>query len=670
MPGRVRLDGVRAGQARDERHHVGHVDVPADGAVALRSVEQLTHGATESPSSFQQLVGPGQRVTDGVEQTAVPVECREEHDQLGPESVARAPIAVVDERTQVADESLQPGQRGSDGELLLAPEVPVDRAGPDPGGLSEVAHRQVEAAFCEQVPRDLQEVSAVPECVTARWTALRHAPTITGMSIPFSSRASLDAARAAPATGPLLAALLIAGTTYAFTQLAVSPALPGLADALDVPVSTASWLLTAFLLASSVATPVIGKLGDVFERGRVLVVVLVLFAAGSLLCALSSSFELTLLGRVVQGTAGGVFPLAYGLVRDRFPADRRAGAFALLATTFGVGGGLGLPLSGVLAEAGDVRYVFLSGLIALPVAVAVWFLCPPDRAPGVRRSLDPVGCLVLGVGLFLLLLGLSRAGALGPLAPQVVGLVLSGLAVLALFVKVELRQGEPLVDVRVLRQRPLLMTNASTLLMGITLFTSFLLTPLYAQTAPDAGYGFGFSATAAGLLMLPSSLTMLVAGPVSGMLMKRFGARVLLITGGLTGAASTGLLAVERDRVADFVIAGIAMGIGTSLSLVSGATLVVHLSRPEDVGVATGINNVARTVGAALGSVLLASCLAASVPDGAVTPTDGGFTAAYALGCLAALASTGLAFAIPRRRKTRLAADAAAPSEQPAPALT
>lgn len=490
------------------------------------------------------------------------------------------------------------------------------------------------------------------------------------MSIPFRRGTSLRGERRTATTGPLLAALLIAGTTYAFTQLAVSPALPGLAETLDVPVSSASWLLTAFLLASCVATPVIGKLGDVFERGRVLVVVLALFAAGSLLCALSSSFELTLLGRVVQGCAGGVFPLAYGLVRDRFPEDRRAGAFALLGTTFGVGGGLGLPLSGVLAEAGDVRYVFLSGLLALPVAVAVWFLCPPDRTPGVRRSLDPVGCVVLGVGLLLLMLGLSRAGALGPLSPQVVALVLSGLAVLAVFVQVELRQGEPLVDVRVLRERPLLMTNAATLAMGIALFTNFLLTPLYAQTPTDAGYGFGYSATAAGVLMLPSSLTMLVAGPLSGLLMKRFGARALLVVGGLTGAAATGLLAVVHDGVAVFVVSGIAMGIGTSLSLVSGATLVVDLSRPEDVGVATGINNVARTLGAALGSVLLASCLAASVPAGGSTPTDAGFTAAYAVGCLAALLAAGLALAIPRPGRVAARTEGMAASGQLEPSLT
>ncbi|MCU1691517.1 MAG: major facilitator superfamily 1 [Frankiales bacterium] len=449
-------------------------------------------------------------------------------------------------------------------------------------------------------------------------------------------------------TGPIMAALLVAGTTYAFTQTLVSPSLPALAARLDVTVPSAAWLLTAFLLASSVATPVVGKLGDLHDRGRVLVLVLVVFAAGSVLCAVSGVFWLTLLGRVVQGVAGGLFPLAYGIVNDLFPRKRVGPSIALLGTTFGVGSGLGLPLSGVLAGFGDPRLIFLTGLLALPAALAVHLLVPRRGPRDARPSLDLPGCGLFAVGLALLLLGISRSGSEGGLTPGVLALVVGGLVVLAGFVAVELRTEQPLVDVRVLRRRPVLATNAATLAIGVTLFTSFLLTPQFAQAPESAGYGFALGPSPAGALLLPSSLVMLLGGPLAGRLAARWGARLVLVIGALTGALATGLLALRHDTVREFLVAGAVMGLGTSFALAASATLVVELCDAADVGVATGINSVARTAGAALGSVLLASVLRASVAPGEVLPSEAGFTAAYALGSGAALLSAGLALLVPR----------------------
>ncbi|MCW2607654.1 MAG: major facilitator superfamily 1 [Frankiales bacterium] len=462
----------------------------------------------------------------------------------------------------------------------------------------------------------------------------------------------LDSVPARPRTtrtAPVLAALLVACTTYAFTQTLVSPALPALAERLDVTVSTASWLLTAFLLSSSVATPVVGKLGDLFDRGRVLVVVLVLFAGGSVLCSVSDDFWLAVVGRVVQGVAGGLFPLAYGLINDLFPREKVGPSIGLLATTFGLGSGLGLPLAGVLVDMGGPGAVFLTGLLALPAAAAVHLSVPRMPATGPRRGLDPLGCTLFAVGLGLLLLGIGRAGTAGVTSLPVLGLVGSGLLVLALFVAVELRQPEPLVDVRVLRRRPVLATNVATLAMGVCLFTNFLLTPQFAQARPeDDGYGFGFDATAAGALLVPGSLIMLVGGPVAGRLAARYSARGVLVVGALMGALSTGMLAVLHDTVLHFLLAGAVMGVGTSFALAAAATLVVQLSDDRDVGVATGINSVARTAGAALGSVLLASALSASVGSDGGAPSESGFSVAYALGCGAALLSAVLALAVPR----------------------
>jgi MFS family permease len=450
-------------------------------------------------------------------------------------------------------------------------------------------------------------------------------------------------------TGPVLAALLVAATTYAFTQTLVGPALPALAESLDVSLQASAWLMTAFLLSASVATPVVGKLGDIHDRRTVLLVVLGVFMSACVLCSVTTSYPVVLTGRIIQGVAAGLFPLAYGLVRDVFPPGRVGPSIALLGTTFGVGSGLGLPISGLLVDSTDVRYIFLSGLLALPAAVAVWFLVPPRQPAGPQRSLDLPGCALMATGLALVLLGISRAGALGVTAPMVLLLVAGGLVVLALFVPYELRQREPLLDMRVLRSRPMLATNAATLAIGVSLFTNFLLTPQYAQAPESTGYGFGYTALTAGSLMLPASLVMLVSGPMSGRFAARFGARVVLMTGGLVSAVALGLLALRHDTPLDYVVAGSVMGIGSGFVMAAGAMLVVELSDPRDVGVATGVNSVARTAGAALGSVVLASVVAASVPEGARFPTEGGYAAAYWVGCGAAVLSAVMAFLVPRR---------------------
>jgi MFS family permease len=447
---------------------------------------------------------------------------------------------------------------------------------------------------------------------------------------------------------PVLVALLVAATTYAFTQTLVGPALPALAERLDVSLQAAAWLMTAFLVSASVATPVVGKLGDIYDRRTVLLAVLSIFMAACVLCSATTIYPVVLTGRIIQGVAAGLFPLAYGLVRDVFPPGRVGPSIALLGTTFGVGSGIGLPISGLLVDSTDVRYVFLSGLLALPAAVAVWFLVPRRPSTGPRRGLDLPGCALMAAGLALVLLGISRAGALGVTAPLVLALVAGGLLVLALFVRYELGQREPLVDIRVLRSRPMLATNAATLAIGVALFTNFLLTPQYAQAPKSTGYGFGYTALASGALMLPASLVMLVSGPLSGRIAARFGARLVLLAGGVVSALALGLLALRHATPFDYVLAGCVMGIGSGFVMAAGAMLVVELSDPRDVGVATGVNSVARTAGAALGSVVLASVVAASVPDGGRFPTEGGFAAAYWVGCGAAVLSAVLACLVPR----------------------
>ena len=168
--------------------------------------------------------------------------------------------------------------------------------------------------------------------------------------------------------------LALGGSSYALLQSLVAPALPDIQHALHTSENSVSWVLTAYLLSASVATPLIGRLGDMYGKERLLMIVLVLLSVGTLVSALATSLPLMLVGRVIQGAAGGIFPLAFGIIRDEFPRERVAGAIGLMSALLGVGGGAGVVLAGPIADNLSFHYLF-------------WLPLDPDRPRDGRNAL-------------------------------------------------------------------------------------------------------------------------------------------------------------------------------------------------------------------------------------------------------------------------------------------
>src|SRR3712207_6020847 len=176
----------------------------------------------------------------------------------------------------------------------------------------------------------------------------------------------------------------------------VAPAIPHFAEEYDSTPGAATWVLTGFLLSASVCTPLSGKLGDLFGKARVLTVVLVLFSAGAVVCALAPSLEVLIAGRILSGVGAGVFPLAFGIINDEMAAERRATSIGLMSAMFGIGGGIGMPLSGVIIDNLEVSVLFWLGLMALPAAAAVWRYVPPSPARE-RTRIDWSGAVLLSM---------------------------------------------------------------------------------------------------------------------------------------------------------------------------------------------------------------------------------------------------------------------------------
>ena len=443
--------------------------------------------------------------------------------------------------------------------------------------------------------------------------------------------------------------LALGGVSYALLQSLVAPALPNIQHALHTSENSVSWVLTAYLLSASVATPLLGRLGDMHGKQRLLVVVLALLSVGALISALSSTLTVMLVGRVIQGAAGGIFPLAFGIIRDEFPRERIAGGIGLMSALLGVGGGLGVVLAGPIVDNLSYHYLFWLPLIPILVATAATYLVVPESPIRVPGRINWVAACLMSAGLVLVLVAVSETATWHWLSAKTLICMLAGFVLLALWVRSESRSDQPLVDMRMMRIRGVWTTNVVAFLLGFGMYASFILVPQFVETPDGHGYGFGATVTEAGLSLLPATVAMLVLGSLTGRLEKRFGSKPPLLAGGLCSFAAFALLAIAHSAQWQIYVAMFLLGSGIGLAFAAMANLIIENVGPAETGVATGMNTVTRTIGGSFGGAATASLLAGTVVAGSDIPTEHGYTLAFAL--CAGVLGVGLlvGFLIPQR---------------------
>src|SRR3954470_8035848 len=458
--------------------------------------------------------------------------------------------------------------------------------------------------------------------------------------------------------GITLAVLATAALAYAVSQTMVAPALPAIQEDLDTTTTGVTWVLTIYLLTASIATPVLGRLGDMFGKERMLVVVLVMFALGSLVAALSHSIGVLVAGRAIQGCAGAVFPLAFGIIRDEFPPERVAQGIGLISATFGIGGGVGLVAAGLIVDHLDYEWIFWMALIVTIIAIVCTVLFVPESPIKVPAKIDWVGAALLSVGLGTLLLGISEGPRWGWGSTRVFGVFLASAVAFIVWVRFEFRMPEPLVDMRMMRRRAVWTTNLTGLLVGFGMFGSFILIPQFVQAPPGSGYGFAATVTEAGLILLPSTAVMLFAGPIAGWLGGRLGSRLPLLIGTLLAALAFGLIAVAHEHKWELYIGTALMGAGIGFAFAAMANLIVEAVDPTETGVATGMNTIMRTVGGSLGGQISATIVTAHVIAGTNIAKESGYTIAFLLSSAVMLLAFGATLLVPMRARvhTRVAA--------------
>ena len=465
-----------------------------------------------------------------------------------------------------------------------------------------------------------------------------------------------------------LAILTIAGTAYALQQTMVIPALPTLQRELHTTTTWVTWVLTVLLLVASVSTPILGKLGDQYGKERLLVISLALFFVGCVGAAAAWNIWALIFFRAFQGLGSAVFPLSFGIIRDEFPPEKVGVGIGLISAVFGVGGGLGIVLSGLIVDNLSWRWLFIFGAIPVAIAAVLVHRFVPESPIKTPSRVDYLGATLLSVGLIFLLLALTEGESWGWSSARVTGLFLGAAVFLALWVVAELRVTEPMVDMHVFVQRQVLFTNICALITGFAMFGTFVLIPnfvetprgLAADTAGLVGYGFNASATKAGLYLLPSSITLLFAGPAAGVIGRRIGSKWPLAAGMLLSGISAAMLALWNSQTWEILLALAVLGIGVGFAFAAMATLITQAVRPTETGVATGMNTVMRTVGGVIGGEIGAAILTAHLIPGTTVPSLHGYEVAFAIAAAAAFVGVVAAVLVtPRRERLVVAAETA-----------
>ncbi|MEV0711632.1 MFS transporter [Nocardia aurea] len=455
--------------------------------------------------------------------------------------------------------------------------------------------------------------------------------------------------------------LVLATAAFSIAQTAVVPGMGALAESLNASVTDVSWVMSGYLLAAAVLTPVLGRLGDMYGKRHMLVIVLALFALGSVAAALAPNIWILVAARVLQGAGGGIIPLCLGLIGDWFDPDRRPVALGLVSAIAGIGAGAGLLMGGLLLDHASWHWIFWIGAVMAVIAAFGALRLPADTG-GARARLDFVGVGLLAVGLVAPLFALTRTSTWGWGDERTLGLIAFGLIVLAVFVFVERRTTDPLVDMRVLGRPAVLGTNITTLLFGFGMFGAFMLIPQLAQTPEAVGYGFGMNATGAGLLLLPACLTMLVAGGLSGRLTTRLGPKVPLTGGALIAAGGLAALAVAHGTQTSVLIWSMVVLGGIGMGMAAVPNLIMEAVPQDMLGQGNGVNNLIRSVGSSLGSQIVTTLLAASMTAGQRVPTDHAYSQAFWIASAGVTVAAVAAVLIPRARRAPVAADPDTPS--------
>jgi MFS family permease len=449
----------------------------------------------------------------------------------------------------------------------------------------------------------------------------------------------------------MIATLAATGLIAAFMQTIVTPIIPELPQLLDTTTADASWVLTATLLAAAISTPISGRLGDMYGKRRIMLVLLAILGVGSVIAALSSTLIPMIVARVFQGVGLGVIALGISILRDVIHPKNLGGAVALVSATLGIGGSLGLPLAATIAQNFDWHWLFwLATVLSVGAMLAVIAVIPVStlRSGG---HFDFGGAIGLAVGLVGILLAVSKGTTWGWTSPLTLVLLIGGVVVLLAWGVYELRAQNPLIDLRVAARRPVLLTNLTSITIGFSFFVVSASLPTVLELPVSTGVGLGLPLILASLCLMPLGLVMFFTSPVAARLSAARGPRTSLILGGIIVTVGFTFGVFFLHEIWHVVVISAITGLGVGFAYAAMPTLIMRAVPPTETAAANGLNSVMRTLGSSVSATLVGVVLAthSNLVSGIEIPTPQAFTWVFIMGASVTLVGVIIALFIPRR---------------------
>jgi len=403
----------------------------------------------------------------------------------------------------------------------------------------------------------------------------------------------------------VLFSLLAAFVLY--VDIMLTPSLPKIASDYNVTIAEVSLVISLYTVFGTAVNPVIGKLGDIVGKKRILIYVLVIYCVMVATTSFASNFTILLISRTVQGIGLGIFPLAFSLVREEFPRELVPRAQGILSAMFGAGAAFGLPIGALVANSYGWQANYH---IALPfivvLTVLIFYTVKESKVTDPNAKLDYVGATWLGVTLGAIVLGLSEGSTWGWTSLPVLGMILGGAVFLIPLVFYERRVPEPILNLKLLGIRNVIVANVVGIASGAALFIAFQAISFQLELAPPSGFGFDILTT--GIYLLPLAVAILIVAIPVGRLTPKYGVKPFLYFGCVLGGLGFYLIstATAAAQIAEYLIVASA---GLGMLLVATQNLLVLSVRKREMGLATSLNTVFRNIGSSLGAPIAGSLM-------------------------------------------------------------
>ncbi len=412
-----------------------------------------------------------------------------------------------------------------------------------------------------------------------------------------------------------LAILSLIATMVMYAETMLIPAIPDLIKDFHISYGMSSWILTTYLIAGAIMTPITGKLSDIYGRKKVLLIIMAIYVLGVSLGGFVTNIYEMLLVRIIQGIGMSMFPIAFGIIRELFPRNKLAIGQGIISSMFATGAVIGLVSGGHLIQTFGWQSTFYS---IIPVSIALLVIIArfihveephlhaektSEGGTSSRNKIDIQGAITLTVSVsaFLMALTMVENGD-DSNSFAVIGLVAIGIVYLILFAIIEKRTPYPLVSMKILAHKTILPANIMIMIVGMSMFMVFQTIPVLVRS--PSPLGFGEDPLMTSNVQLPFAIVLLIFGPTSGFIVSKLGSTKPILLGSLISAI--GFVSLYTNHSTEFLVSANLAILSTGLSLTNvGAMNVIMLTTPrKDIGVSLGMSTLIRIIGASVGPAM------------------------------------------------------------------